>query len=128
MSVQSEPDAKTLPPVAPPSGAPSRPPGRSVLAADLRITGDIVAEGAVEVMGEIEGSVRAKSFLVAQDGRMSGTVNADAVEVRGSLQGAIACETLTLRSAAKVQADIVYRTVAIESGAQIDGTLKKPKA
>ena len=123
MSALPDTDAKTMPPIAPP-----RPAGRSVLAADLRITGDIVAEGAVEVMGEIEGSVRAKTFLVAQDGRMTGTVTADSVEVRGNMQGGITCETLTLRSAAKVQADIVYRTVAIESGAQIDGTLKKPKA
>lgn len=123
MSALPDADAKTLPPAAP-----ARPAGRSVLAADLRITGDIVAEGAVEVMGEIEGSVRAKTFLVAQDGRMTGTVTADAVEVRGTMQGGITCETLTLRSAARVQADIIYRTVAIESGAQIDGTLKKPKA
>lgn len=123
MSALPDTDAKTMPPMAP-----ARPAGRSVLASDLRITGDIVAEGAIEVMGEIEGSVRAKTFLVAQDGRMTGNVTADSVEVRGNMQGGIACDALTLRSAAKVQADIVYRTVAIESGAQIDGTLKKPKA
>jgi cytoskeletal protein CcmA (bactofilin family) len=123
MSALPEADSKTMPPLAP-----ARPPGRSVLAADLRITGDIVAEGAVEVMGEIDGSIRAKSFLVAQDGRMTGTVTADSVEVRGHLQGAIACSTLTLRSAAHVKADIVYTSVAIESGAEIDGTFKKPKS
>ena len=120
MTTMTEAEAK---PAAP---AP-RPPGRSVLAADLRITGDLVAEGAVEVLGEIEGSVRAKSLVVSQEGRMSGTVTAETVELRGHMQGAIACNSLTLRSAAQVKADIVYRTLAIESGAQIDGTFKKPK-
>ncbi len=108
MSALPDPDTKSML-----QTAPARPPGRSVLAADLRITGDIVAEGAVEVMGEIEGSIRAKSFLVAQDGRMKGTVTAETVEVRGHLEGAIACSTLTLRSAAHVRADIVYTAVAI---------------
>lgn len=122
MSAATDPATRTMPPMAAP-----RPPGRSVLAADLRITGDIVADGAVEVMGEIEGSVRAKSFLVAQDGRMTGTVTAEAVEVRGHMDGAIACGTLTLRSAAQVKADIIYTSVAIESGAEVEGTFKKPK-
>ena len=108
--------------------APARPPGRSVLAADLRITGDIIAEGTIEVMGEIEGSVRAKAFVVAQDGRMEGTVTAESVELRGHMQGTVACGTLTLRSAAHVKADVVYSTLMIESGAQIDGSFHKPKA
>lgn len=111
-----------------PATAPSRPPGRSVLAADLRITGDIFAEGTIEVMGEVEGSVRAKAFVVAQDGRMEGTVTAESVEFRGRMQGSVACSSLTLRSAAQVKADVVYSTLTIESGAQIDGSFRKPKA
>jgi cytoskeletal protein CcmA (bactofilin family) len=107
--------------------APARPPGRSVLAADLRITGDIVAEGTIEVMGEVEGSVKARAFVVAQDGRMDGTVTAESVELRGRMQGTVACASLTLRSAAQVKADVVYSTLMIESGAQIDGSFKKPK-
>lgn len=122
MTTLTDSDAK---PAAP---TPPRPPGRSVLAADLRITGDIVAEGTIEVMGEVEGSVRAKAFVVAQDGRMEGTVTAESVEFRGKMQGSVACGSLTLRSAAQVKADVVYTTLMIESGAQIDGSFRKPKA
>ncbi len=111
-------DAKTQPP---------RTAGRSVLAADLRITGDIVAEGTVEIMGEVEGSVKAKALIVTHEGRMSGTVSAETVELRGQMNGAISCNALTLRSAAQVKADVVYETVAIESGAGIEGSFKKPK-
>jgi cytoskeletal protein CcmA (bactofilin family) len=106
----------------------SRPPGRSVLASDLRIVGDISAEGTIELMGEVEGSVKSKSLIVSNEGSMSGTVSADTVELKGRMQGAIGCNTLTLRSAAQVQADVVYSTLAIEAGAQIDGSFKKPKA
>ena len=79
-------------------------------------------------MGEVEGSVRAKAFVVAQDGRMEGTVTAESVEFRGRMQGSVACGSLTLRSAAQVKADVVYTTLMIESGAQIDGSFRKPKA
>ena len=99
MTTLTDSDAK------PASPTPPRPPGRSVLAADLRITGDIVAEGTIEVMGEVEGSVRAKAFVVAQDGRMEGTVTAESVEFRGRMQGSVACGSLTLRSAAQVKAN-----------------------
>jgi cytoskeletal protein CcmA (bactofilin family) len=111
-----------------PAAGTNRPPGRSVLAADLRIVGDLYAEGAVEIMGEVEGSVKARTLMLAQDGRLSGTVSAETVELKGQMQGAVNCQSLTLRSAATVQADIVYATLAIESGAQIDGTFRKPKA
>lgn len=121
MSTLTDSDAK-------PAAAATRPPGRSVLAADLRIVGDIVAEGTIEVMGEIEGSVRSKSFVVAQDGRMEGNVTAETVELKGRMQGTVDCGTLTLRSAAQVRADVVYSSLTIESGAQIDGSFKKPKA
>lgn len=119
MSALPEPEPKPLT---------NRPPGRSVLASDLRITGDIVADGTIELMGEIEGSVTARALVVAQDGRLTGTVTAETVEFRGQMQGSVSCATLTLRSAAQVQADVIYRTLSIESGAQIDGTFKKPKA
>lgn len=106
----------------------NRPPGRSVLASDLRIVGDISAEGTIELMGEVEGSMKSKVLIVSGEGALSGTVSADTVELKGRMQGAIGCNSLTLRSSAQVKADVVYTTLAIESGAQIDGTFKKPKA
>lgn len=119
MSAQPEPaDAKP---------GSNRPPGRSVLASDLRIVGDISAEGTIELMGEVEGSMKAKIVIVSGEGTLSGTVSADTVELKGKMQGAIGCNGLTLRSSAQVRADVVYSTLAIESGAQIDGSFKKPK-
>lgn len=117
----------TLPQTSPQPGTPAKPAGRSVLAADLRIVGDLTAEGTVEVLGEVEGSIRARSLVVAQEGRVSGSVTAEQVDVRGRMEGAIGCDTLSLRSAAQMTADVVYRTIGIESGASVEGTFKRPK-
>ncbi|HMO71993.1 MAG TPA: polymer-forming cytoskeletal protein [Paracoccaceae bacterium] len=111
----------------PPQTGSNRPPGRSVLSADLRIVGDLTAEGTVEILGEVEGSVRAKALVVAQEGRLSGTVTADTVEIRGRMQGSVACTSLSLRSSADVTSEVVYQTLAIESGATVEGAFRRPK-
>lgn len=111
----------------PPQAGGNRPPGRSVLSADLRILGDLTAEGTVEIMGEVEGSVRARALVLAPEGRLSGTVTAETVEIRGRMQGSVACAALSLRSSADVTAEVVYQTLAIESGATVEGTFRRSK-
>jgi cytoskeletal protein CcmA (bactofilin family) len=106
----------------------TRPPGRSVLSNDLKITGDIVAGGVLEVMGEIDGSITAKALVLSSEGRIGGTIAAESVELRGAMQGTIATGSLALKSTANVQADVTYQSLSIESGAQIDGSFARPKA
>lgn len=102
--------------------------GKSVLASDLKITGDIVSKGSVEVMGEIDGSIMADNIVISHEGSIKGTIGAKTVDLRGKLTGKIDSATLTLRSAAQVTADITYTTLSIESGAQIEGSFKIKKA
>jgi len=47
--------------------------------------------------------------------------------VRGKVDGKISCATLMLRSAARVKADVAYATVAIESGATVEGRFVRSK-
>ena len=103
------------------------PGGKSVLASDLRITGDIVSEGSIEVMGQIDGSVTAQILLVSHEGSAKGTIKAGTVELRGKMEGKIDSGSLTLRSAAQVTADVIYETLSIESGAQVEGNFKQKK-
>lgn len=117
--------SKTADPTVAPAGtAPNRATGnttKSVLAADLRITGEVSSTGTIEVLGEIEGNISSKGLIVGSEGRVSGTVSAENVEVRGKLDGSVATHGFALRASAEVQADILYTTLMIESGAQIEG-------
>ena len=106
------------------SGTPSRSTSgntKSVLAQDLRITGEVSSTGTIEVLGEIEGNLTAKGLIVGTEGRMTGTVSAENVEVKGRLDGRVATHGFALRSSAIVAADVSYSTLVIESGATIDG-------
>ena len=94
---------------------------KSVLAHDLRITGEISSSGTIEVLGEIEGNLTARGLIVGAEGRMNGTVSAEMVEVKGKLDGRVNTQSFSLRATAEVVADITYSTLVIESGAHIEG-------
>jgi cytoskeletal protein CcmA (bactofilin family) len=101
--------------------------GRSVLGADLRITGEVVSTGSVEVLGEIEGNITAHGLIIGQEGRVKGSIKADTVEVKGKLDGKVSCDSFTLRSTAAVKADVTTSGIVIESGAAMDGRFLKAK-
>lgn len=101
--------------------------GHSVLGADLHIVGDVTSLGSMEISGELDGTVTAKSLIVGQDGRVKGKISAETVEVRGFASGKISCANLTLRATSTVKADVNYSTLAIESGATVDGKFARPK-
>jgi len=119
---------QTTPDEAPLAARTASSASRSVLAADLKIKGDMTSDGTIEVLGEVEGKIAARALIVGNDGRVKGTVSAESVEVRGRLDGRISCSALTLRAASSVRADSTYSTVIIESGAQIDGRFTLAKA
>ena len=108
---------------ADPTAAPARPASntKSVLAHDLRITGEISSSGTIEVLGEIEGNLTSRGLVVGAEGHMTGSVHADTVEVKGKLEGKVTSQAFTLRASAQVAADVVYTTLVIESGAHIEG-------
>ncbi|MCZ8336233.1 MAG: polymer-forming cytoskeletal protein [Rhodobacteraceae bacterium] len=112
---------------SPASGAASNA-GKSILASDLRITGEITSSGAVEVYGDIDGTLSARNLLIGSEGAVKGTVSAETVEVKGKLDGRVSTEAFTLRSTAQVEADINYTSLVIESGAQIEGRFTRPKS
>jgi len=125
-SKTAEPTSAPTPPPAarpPVSGSNS---ARSVLGADLRITGEITSSGTVEVQGEIDGNITANGLIIGHEGRVKGSISASSVEVKGQFSGKVACDSFTLRSTAVVKADITTSGIVIESGAQIDGRFLKP--
>ena len=103
------------------------PGGRTVLASDIRLSGDLSSTGTVEILGEVTGDVNAHTLIVGAEGQVKGSVSAEAVEVRGHLEGKVSCLAFTLRSSAIVSAEVNYDSLVIESGAQINGRFAHAK-
>jgi cytoskeletal protein CcmA (bactofilin family) len=93
----------------------------SIISANLRIVGDLVSEGDVQVDGVVEGDVHARSLTVSQGAAIRGQIIAESVCIRGNVNGQITADQVELGRTAKVNGDIVHAMLAIESGAFIEG-------
>lgn len=117
-------EGDTMPAVR--SGAASG--ARSLLSSDLRITGNISTTGVVEVMGDVQGDIDARTLLIGTEGTVTGKIRAETVEVRGNLSGSASCVQFTLRSTAVASVQVTYETLVIENGAEIEGKFKHAAA
>ncbi|MCW9039604.1 MAG: polymer-forming cytoskeletal protein [Rhodospirillales bacterium] len=104
---------------------PPKPASPSVISTDMRITGDIVSEGEIQVDGTIEGDIRTKVLLVGETANIRGEIVADSVKVHGAITGQIKARAVTLAAAAKMYGDILHGDLAIEKGAFLEGHCKR---
>jgi cytoskeletal protein CcmA (bactofilin family) len=102
---------------------------KSVIGNDLKIIGQglkIISQGTLQVDGEVEGDVGGVEVIIGEKGKVTGTVAAERVIVRGKISGVIRGATVTLQSSSKVEGDIHHLSLAIEQGAEFDGRCRRP--
>jgi cytoskeletal protein CcmA (bactofilin family) len=102
---------------------------KSVISNDLKIIGQglkIISQGTLQVDGEVEGDVRGTEVIIGEKGKVTGTVAAERVIVRGTISGVIRGMTVTLQASSRVEGDIHHMSLAIEQGAEFDGRCKRP--
>jgi cytoskeletal protein CcmA (bactofilin family) len=114
---------------APRRASVSDPDTKSVIGNDLKIIGQglkIISQGTLQVDGEIEGDVGGSEVIIGEQGKVTGTVAAERVIVRGKIAGVIRGADVSLRSSARVEGDIHHMQLAIEQGAEFDGRCRRP--
>jgi cytoskeletal protein CcmA (bactofilin family) len=109
--------------------APAETGAKSVIGNDLKIIGQglkIISQGTLQVDGEVEGDVGGSEVIIGEKGKVTGTVAAERVIVRGQISGVIRGVTVTLQSSSRVEGDIHHMSLAIEQGAEFDGRCRRP--
>lgn len=98
----------------------------SIIAAGMRITGDVETSGTLKIDGRIDGSVTgARQLLLGRGGAIHGNVRAGEVVIGGVVDGAItADERLELQGTAVVNGDIDTRSILVLEGARINGGVR----
>jgi len=107
------------------SSAPKAKPPASVLSADLTITGNIKSTGDINIEGNVEGDIRAHLLTVGEGATVKGECIADDVVVNGRVVGKVRGLKVRLTSTARVEGDIIHKTIAIESGAHFEGSVQR---
>jgi cytoskeletal protein CcmA (bactofilin family) len=100
----------------------------SIISADLRINGDLVCSGDVQVDGWVEGDIQSRNIVVGEGATVHGALQAETVRICGLVKGAIKGESVVLEKTAKVTGDILHKSLAIEDGAQVEGMCKRLEA
>jgi cytoskeletal protein CcmA (bactofilin family) len=120
-----KPDAVKPSMSSPSPVTPKAKPPASILSSDLHIKGNIKTTGDIQIEGEIVGDVRAHLLTVGESARIKGEVIADDVVVNGHVSGTVRGLKVRLTATSRVQGDIIHKTIAIESGAHFEGSVRR---
>jgi cytoskeletal protein CcmA (bactofilin family) len=98
----------------------------SIVAHDLIVTGDLIADGVVKVEGRVKGNIRAgNQILIAPGATIEGDLHTKEAVIGGDVRGVIhAGERVELQATAVVEGDIHTPRIAILEGARVTGEVK----
>ena len=99
---------------------------RSLISETVSIEGTINSSGAIDVAGLVKGPVYSKELIVRETGSITGTIEADDVEIHGHLDGKVSAQNIVVGATGTVKGDIEFaNNLRTENGADIDGYIKK---
>jgi cytoskeletal protein CcmA (bactofilin family) len=99
---------------------------RSLISETVSIEGTINSSGAIDVAGLVKGPVYSKEIIVRDTGSITGTIEADVVEIHGHLDGKVIGQEIVIGATGTIKGDIEFgNNLRTENGADIDGYIKK---
>lgn len=97
----------------------------SIISADLRITGDLVCSGDVQIDGWVEGDIQSRNITIGEGATVQGGLQAESVRICGLVNGEVRADMVVLEKTARVTGDILHKSLAIEQGAFIEGMCRR---
>ena len=97
----------------------------SFLGAEVTVTGNIEGQGNLHIDGRVDGDVTCATLIVGNNGQVNGNIMADDAKIAGTINGTVAAKVLTIEASARITGDLSYDSVSVETGAQVDGRVKR---
>ncbi|WP_455373481.1 bactofilin family protein [Limibacillus halophilus] len=98
---------------------------RSVLGSDLKIVGNLISKGDLNIEGEVEGDVNAASVTIGRGAKLNGSVKAERVEVLGDIKGQVDAASVNFAATAHMEGDVLHDSLSMEAGAYINGHVRR---
>ena len=96
------------------------------IGAGVVFKGSINTPNQAIISGTVEGELVAKDVLIGAAGVVTGTTEADFIDVKGELNQSITSKNvLIVRSSGKVTGDVTYGEIEIERGGKVKGAMKQ---
>jgi len=108
------------------SAAPTGEGTLSIIAAGMKITGDVDTDGVVKIEGRVEGAIRAgRQVLIGRQGEVHGDITTREAVIGGRVQGSIAAsERIEIQETSVVTGDISTKAIAVVEGGTINGHVR----
>src|SRR5262245_35564640 len=97
----------------------------SVIGTDLSITGNLESKGELQIEGEVQGDIHADRIIIGERARITGSMLADDIVIRGNVAGSIRGNNVTVQANGRVEGDVFHRSLAIEQGAFFEGKSRR---
>ena len=101
----------------------------SIIGNDLAIMGErivIITKGILQVDGEVQADLHGSEVIIGEAGKVTGTIWADVIEIRGEVHGTIKGTKVQLMAKSTVEGDIHHQTLVVVEGANFDGRVRRP--
>ncbi len=97
---------------------------QNIIAKGTKIVGDFFSEGDLRIDGLIEGNIETSGkVVIGKDGEIKGKLKCSNAYFEGKLTGTLELsETLTLKSTAIIEGEVVTQKLAVEPGATFNVT------
>ena len=95
----------------------------TLIGAGAVIDGTVVTQGELQIGGTVRGLVQADLCVIETGGRVDGEIEAEEVVVAGQVSGPIHARHVHLQQGARVDGDITSDTIAVDSGAKLNGAV-----
>lgn len=98
----------------------------TVIGPAVKVEGDLKGTGNVLVEGTLTGTLSTdKDVTVGESAEIKANINAMNASVAGAVHGSLNISGhLVIKASARITGDIATKTIAVESGARINGHLK----
>lgn len=94
------------------------------IASGTLIKGEITGKGCFRIEGTLEGSLKTPGkVVISKGGLIDGILECDNADIEGNFKGKLLVkETLTLRSPANIEGEVITGKLAVEPGATFNAT------
>lgn len=123
----AKPVFQPRPILAVPRGATEGPKSMSVIGADLKITGNLICKGEVQVDGIVDGDIQGSNVIIGEGATVTGSISGEEVIVRGHVVGSVRGKRVMLQTSSQVEGDIFHQSLSIEQGAMFEGKSRRTK-
>lgn len=116
-------DAK---PVEPTGNTPtSRKIPPTIISSDIRILGNLVSDGMVDIDGRVEGNVKSQIVYIRENGTIVGDLMIEGeAHIFGAVHGVIKSPRVCIYESAHIEGVILHKSLSIADGAYVDAQFK----